>query len=36
MGIGGINSCVISRPWDAKDEVDYPTGKPDPEPVSTA
>ncbi len=36
MGIGGINACVISRPWEAKDSVDYGTDVPDHEPASTA
>lgn len=35
MGIGGINACVISRPWEAKDEVGLPTEIPSPEPAST-
>ncbi|HUF18733.1 MAG TPA: beta-ketoacyl synthase N-terminal-like domain-containing protein [Thermoanaerobaculia bacterium] len=35
MGIGGINSCVISRPWEAKEEVESSTEVPGRHPVST-
>ena len=35
MGIGGINSCVISRPWEARDEVECPPGTNVEEPASS-
>lgn len=34
MGIGGINSCVISRPWEATDEVELSAETPGLEPAS--